>query len=394
MKININIIKEIPGVFGQKGYCVHDNQKPDGFMEWLRTHGCTFHYELKSNFWNFTFPEDIDLTQCFIEPEPFQYVDGFSPNLNKHLHLGHLSNFVLAKSLQSLGVGKKYIANLGDTLEGGVEKQEAFNAFTHLCLEYGYKIDDIYFATNLTTDKGLTNGEGDYAGTKIFDLGETKIVGIKSDGSTTYFLQDVALAENLNGKTLYMTGGEQAGHFKALQQLYPNIEHLPLGLVLVDGKKMASREGNVIYASEIFAIFKEKFGDNPNLIWNVLCGYILKSNPTSTKDIKLKDLDNVKTSFGLYLSYTLAKLNSAGLHYYKQNTFHSVDMQFAYLKAKYSMEPNVLLKALVSLAKDISGLYEQYRIKDTPENHHHYVKLAEDLLLGMSLLGMKYVEKV
>lgn len=394
MKININIVKDIPKYIGKEipyAYCVYGNPT-DEFKAWLEFHKIP--HETFDNYTNFYFPEDLNLADCFNSGESFTYVDGFSPNLNKHLHLGHLSNFVLAKSFQSMGIGEIYIAHLGDTLDGEIPKMEALKAYMELCLKYGYKVDRVFFASDMVTGSWLEDGEGDYAGCKVFDLGDQRIVGVKSDGSTSYFLQDVALAERLNKKTLYMTGAEQSGHFKALQYFFPDIKHLPLGLVTLDGEKMSSRKGNVIWLTEVFDIMKETFGDNENLIWNVVCGYILKSNPSSDKDIAVKDLQNVKSSFGLYLSYTLAKLSKAGLLFFKNEKFHSQKMEFAYLKAKFLLEPNILLKELVNTAKELSGLYEKYKIKDCPENHDFFIPMAEDLLTGMLLIGMKDVYKV
>jgi len=400
MKISITKIKEAPKLYHADAYCVHKSQVDEEFSAWLAYHKFEYWSDIANQYLNFTIPDGFNLSECFFPAEDFLFVDGFSPNLNKHLHLGHLSNFILAKSFQSMGIGEKYIAHLGDTLPDGIPKMDAFKAFAELCLEWGYRVDYIYFASNMILNENkapsLICGTGDYEGTKVFNLvkNDEKVVGVKSDGSTTYFYQDVALAQNLDSKTLYMTGAEQAGHFKNLEWFFPKIKHVPLGLVTLDGKKMSSRDGNVIWLTDVMNIMKEKFGNNDNLIWNVLCGYILKSNTDSGKDISVKDLDNVKSSFGLYLSYTLAKLNSAGLLFYKNNNFHTMPVAFAAYKAKVLMEPNILLKELVNTAKKLSGLYENHKIKDHPENHYLFKPLAEDLLTGMLLLGMKDVYKV
>ena len=135
-------------------------------------------------------------------------MDGFSPNLNKELHIGHLSNLVIANAFQKLGVGKKFIAILGDTLKGKVNKETALEKYKSYCNDFDYKVSDIFFASKmeLKNQSLLTAGDGDYSDTQIFEIDNDKLVGIKGDGTTSYFYQDVALAEHLNKSTLYLTG--------------------------------------------------------------------------------------------------------------------------------------------------------------------------------------------
>lgn len=46
----------------------------------------------------------------------------------------------------------------------------------------------------LLKDKSiLSDGEGEYTGTEVFNINNNKIVGIKSDNTTSYFYQDIAL---------------------------------------------------------------------------------------------------------------------------------------------------------------------------------------------------------
>lgn len=392
MKITILDIKEKPKKLGE-GFCIY-GELSDKLKSWIN------HWDLNTTqtgpYTNIDIPKEYNLLDLFETNEPYSYIDGFSPNLNKHLHLGHISNFAIAKAFQKMGVGKKFIANLGDTLTTGtVEKEEAFTSYLDICNKFDYHLDEIFMASELKDNTLLLkDGEGEYENTKIFELSDSKVVGIKANGNTTYFYQDVVLAKKLNDKTLYLTGFEQEGHFKNLKELYPHINHLPLGLVLVDGKKMSSSAGNVILFSEIIDILKKSLGDNEKLIWNVLCGYILKSKPDSIKNIELKNLNNVKESQGLYLSYTLAKLKSAGLEIIKQKDFNSQSLSFKLLKAKSLLQPDILFGALVDLAKEISVLYVKHHIKDNEENKKIFEPLAQDLLFGMEILGLFDMDKV
>lgn len=369
-------------------------QPNDTITEWVQHHG--FQTAPSGPFTNIIIPEGYPLEDCFETTEPFAFVDGFSPNLNKHLHLGHASNFVLAKALQKLGIGQQFIANLGDTLDGEVDKKTALQTYLNHCNTFNYQIDAIFYASELHIEDSslLKDGTGDYKGTKVFEIEGNNVVGLKSTGETTYFYQDVALAETLTAPTLYLTGFEQAQHFKLLHTLFPTVHHLPLGLVMLNGKKMSSREGNVLFFDELLDLLKEKLGDNLPLVWNVLAGYILKSAPGTIKNIDLDQIDNVKQSSGLYLSYTLAKLKSAGLTIDSIDSFNSTELQFKALKAKETLQPNVLFEGLVGLAKKISQLYVQLTIKDNSKNQAKFAPLAADLALGMKQLGLFEVNEV
>lgn len=390
MKIDIDKIKTTPkGLpFGLSFF----GDASEEIKEWLNYH------KLKtSNIGKYT---NIDVSECDINSlinnsDKFKYADGFSPNLSKELHLGHLSNLILAKSLQSLEVSDKWIAILGDTVGGSINKEESFKFYNSYCADFDYKIDDLYFASEQKLINNiLVNGSGDFLGTKVFEFGEEKIVGVKSDGSTSYFYQDVALAQKLNAKTLYLTGFEQNNHFNLLSKLFTNISHIGLGLVTIDGKKMSSSEGNVILLKDIINMLLPKFNEDINLVYNVLAGFILKSNPTQTKNISLKEIDNVKMSPGLYLSYTIASMLSAGC--YIENVDIKNNLKFKYLLSKNSLQPNHLLSELVELAKEMNHLYNVngFIIKGNKENTQKMSYLLSNLWWGMEKLGFMYVSKV
>jgi arginyl-tRNA synthetase len=239
----------------------------------------------------------------------------------------------------------------------------------------------------------LKEGEGDYLGSKVFNLGDEKIVGIKSSGLTSYFYQDVALAQHLNSSTLYLTGFEQDNHFKSLKKLFPSTNHIGLGLVLLNGKKMSSSEGNIILLKDFINQLLEMFSDI-KLVYNILAGQILKSAPGSSKSIDMKLISNPKLSLGLYLSYTMAHIKSCGVETKKIKNYVSKELQFAELKSKVNLSPNLLFESLVKHCKSINKLYETHYIKDNKENIELFSTLISDLELGMSKLGMFSIDKV
>lgn len=394
MKININDIRVAPttedGIFKLCSF----GELSELLQEWVSVHN--FETEPSGRFTNIIIPNDTNVEDIFEEDVVYNYVDGFSPNLNKHLHIGHLSNLVLAKTFQKMGVGKKFVALLGDTLTGDVEQIIAHNTFKDLIEKFDYRVDETFFASNMRYDYDdeLVDGIGKYEGSKAFDFGDgTKIVGIKSDGSTSYFYQDVALASTLLLSTLYLTGNEQSNHFSYLKKLYPHTNHIPLGLITTDGKKESSRSGEVKFAQDIIDILLETFPDE-KLVYNIIAGQILKSVPKNNIEIKLKQIINPKTSGGLYLSYTLARMKNTGLEYEVLEKFNSVRLSFIAKKAKKNLNPSLLFNELDSLCKHINSLYGKYSIKENPENEKYFTSSVQDLEYGMKLLGLFSVDKV
>jgi arginyl-tRNA synthetase len=393
MKIDINKIKTTPSELGFN-FCVF-GKPSDEIINWC-------------NYWNLKMEDsgkytniilndnNTEISEIFNDSKQYEYIDGFSPNLNKHLHVGHFSNLIIANAFQKLGVGKKFIAIFGDTLEGLVEKETALESYKLHCKNFNYNIDELFFASEmkLEDESLLKDGEDIYEGSKVFDLGNEKLVAIKSSGATTYFYQDVALASKLKASTLYLTGVEQDNHFKSLNNLFPDTNHIGLGLVLLDGKKMSSSEGNVIYMNDFIDDLMSKFNNDIHLVYNIIAGQILKSTPKSSKSIDTKLINNPKLSLGLYLSYTMAHIKSCGVTTQNNSKFYSNELEFNELKAKQNLSPNILFDSLINHCKKINKLYETHYIKGNDENIKLFSDLISDLELGMKKIGMFPVDKV
>ena len=406
MRIDLNKIKVTPKNL-PFGFCVY-GELSEEIGEWCNY--WNFKTEISGKYTNILLNDNTNIFDIFEESKIYEYIDGFSPNLNRDgLHLGHLSNLIIAKSLQSLKISNKTIAILGDTLGGDTDSN--LKQYNEYCKQFGYHIDNVYFASEqkgieISSDNSgyifgktagplFQEGEGDYKGTMVFNItDDNKIVGIKSDGSTSYFYQDVSLACKLNAPTLYLTGTEQITHFNSLKLIFPHINHIGLGLVLTDGKKQSSSAGNVIFMEELLELVKTKFNNDSKLAWNILAGFILKYDLPSTKDIKLKDIDNVKLSHGLYLSYTLARLKSAGMVVNEIDNFNSKTLQFKLLRAKVMVSPNILFEELIEHCRNINKLYIDHHIKDNIENQEMFQPMLNDLVFGMKKIGLFPVDKV
>ncbi len=108
---------------------------------------------------------------------------------------------------------------------------------------------------------------------------------MKKDGSSIYATRDLAAAIYRKrtydfDKCLYVTGLEQKLHFAQVFKVLnlmgyewsENMTHIPYGLVSMEGGKLSTRSGNVIYAEEILhesiqkirEIIEEKNPDLPN----------------------------------------------------------------------------------------------------------------------------------
>ena len=150
----------------------------------------------------------------------------------------------------------------------------------------------------------------------------------------------------------------------------------------------------VIYFSDIVEDCLEKFNNDWELVYNVLAGFIIKIDPTKDKNIDMKMLDNPKNSPGLYLSYTLARLTSAGVRGMNIENFNSTELQFKYMKSMINLQPNILFSGLVEHCKLINNLYSKHTIKGSQENEVMFSTLKEDLEFGMKKLGLFLVDKV
>ena len=389
MKINVNTFKTTPKNMDFK-LSFYGNGTEE-IVNWLEYH--KLNTESINNFNNIDLSSVQDLSILFKDPKQYKYVDGFSPNLNKKLHIGHISNLVTASALQNMGIGENFISIMGDTLDGNVDQLETYKEYEDFCTKFNYKLGEIFYASKMSYSGTMEKGEGEYEGTMVFDIEGQKIVGIKGDGSTSYFYQDVALASTLNGSTLYLTGFEQEGHFNTLNKLFTSNKHLPLGLVMLNGKKMSSSEGNVIFANELLEFFIKEF-DSEEVAVNVLIGLFLKSKSSSIKNVNMKDINNPKNSPGLYLSYTLAHIKSAGMTNNNIELFDSKKLQYLFIKAKETLNPSILLEGLIEKCKEINNHYMNLKIKDDLENQKIYQPLFDDLAYGMKLLGMNLVNKV
>jgi arginyl-tRNA synthetase len=302
-------------------------------------------------------------------------LEGFAPNLNKRLHVGHLKNLAVANALCRILQPCQPVALLGASLgvlPGALEELHALFDFV------GYQ-PRVHLDTDLPAGLVPTvPGTGAYAGCQVWQGPLGPVVVVKSDGQPTYAYHDLAYA-CLVKPDWYITGREQQGHFAALGLAE---KHLAMGLVLgPDGKKVKSSGGDPLLASEAFDLVIAQLDPTPEprkLAWNVLAyGFLQKGLACSSK------FDPVQMTRpaapGMYLSYTLAKVHSAlvkggvpldaveppahlaegdvvllGLAAYADYYLH---------QAREEKDPAPLANYLLTLAKGLAGVYARQSIK-------------------------------
>ena len=229
----------------------------------------------------------------------------------------------------------------------------------------------------------LTESEGAY----IVDLSDYDIAPCiikKADGGSIYATRDLAAIfyrkETYHfSKCLYVTGQEQKLHFAQVFKVVEllgydwaatQLVHIPYGLVSLEGAKLSTRNGNIIYAEDILleAISKVKeviAEKNPDLehpdevARMVGVGAIIFNDLYNQriKDVSFKweKILNFEGETGPYVQYTYARCSS--LLRAVPDFDASAEIDYSVLTDLDSME---LLKAINKFPKVILDAAEKY----------------------------------
>lgn len=315
--------------------------------------------------------------------------------------------------------------------------------FDHITGESFYS-DKMPAVVQEIEDKGLLVESN---GASIVDLSAYNMppcIIKKSDGATIYATRDLAAAiyrkKTFNFyKNIYVVGSPQALHFK---QFFKVLElmghewakdcvHVGFGLVNLEGKKLSTRKGDVVFLEDLLkeaveralSLINEK---NPNLenkedvakkvgIGAVVFTY-LKNNRDRDITFNLSDILNFDGETGPYMQYTYARgksiLRKAGNEntapdYSKinsQDEFELVKLISGFNDAidaaidKY--EPSILTRYLLDVAKAFNKFYNLYPILslEDKELKAARLKLVEAVTYvmknGLYMLGIEVVEKM
>jgi len=308
---------------------------------------------------------------------------------------------------------------------------------------YRDKTDDI--VDRLTKGNLLTESEG----AKIVDLEAYDMAPcliLKNDGSSIYATRDLAAIfyrkETHNFvKCLYVTGQEQKLHFA---QVFKVVEllgnewakdqliHIPYGLVSLEGAKLSTRSGNIIYAEDILleAISKVKeiiseknpdLADKDETAKKIGVGAVLFNDLYNQriKDVSFKweKLLNFDGETGPYVQYTYARCSSilrklenydenAAIDYSLITDAESIDLlkeinRFpqVVVDASEKYEPSQIARFAVAVAQTFNKFYNANRINIEDENLKNarvaLVKLTRNTIKdAMLLLGIDCPEQM
>ena len=327
-------------------------------------------------------------------------IDGFSPNLNKELHAGHLRNLAIANALSKI-TNAKMVALLGASL--GVKKKALEGwAFWTKFLNYHPEVyyDVLLPGDVLETRKSNFEHPDESSKMEVWDGPVSPVIVVTSDGRKLYAFHDLVFAKEV-GPTHYITGHEQSEHFAHLGL---KEKHLPMGLVLgSDGKKMKSRSGDAVSANEAIELIMAKLDETPDkfsLAWNILAWNFLSCARES--NVKFNEVSwTSPDSPGMYISYTYARLASAlgGAGWAILDLgLKEIDVRLLGLAAQVryytyrsivTLDPAPLANFLHVLALEVGKAYHQERIKDgRPAYRYAIDRVALVLFDGMQRLGM------
>ena len=268
---------------------------------------------------------------------------------------------------------------------------------------------------------------------------------MKKDGSSIYATRDLAAAIYRKrtydfDKCLYVTGLEQKLHFAQVFKVLnlmgydwsENMTHIPYGLVSMEGGKLSTRSGNVIYAEEILhesiqkirEIIEEKNPDLPNkdqVARQVGIGAILFNDLYNQriKDVIFNwdKILNFDGETGPYVQYTYARCASIFRKVGEVDIPEQIDynvltdeVTMSLLKdmsrfpqvvkdASEKFEPFLISRFVVSVAQHFNKFYHDCQINVDDDNVRNarlkVVKLTMTVIKdALDLLGIECPEQM
>jgi arginyl-tRNA synthetase len=307
---------------------------------------------------------------------------------------------------------------------------------------------EIYKLGKELVEKGLKKGVFKKSqGAIITDLKEYGIpdtVVIKSDGTSLYITQDLALAKLKKetfepDKIIYVVGLDQS---LALKQVFAVIDqlgivpfedflHIAYGYMSIKGKgKMSSREGTVVYIDDIidearqqvYEHLKEsKFSEEEKerIAETVAVGAIkysiLKVGRMTNTAFDFKESLSFEGDSGPYLQYTYARARSIlrETHSFDSDNLKKLgnDEEIALLRSIYklpevvfeagnNLSPNLICSYLFDLAQKFNFFYKKHKVLKAETDELRNARLAltaataQVIKNGLYLLGIEVLEKM
>ena len=285
-------------------------------------------------------------------------------------------------------------------------------------------------------------------GAKVIDLSAYDMppcLIMKSDGGSIYHSRDIAALLDRKKryafeKCLYVTGMEQTLHFKQVFKAIElmgyswadNLVHVPFGLVSLEGVKLSTRKGNIVYAEDIlkeaieraFVLIEEKnpaLEDKEGVARKVGVGAVifhdLYNQRIKNVDFSWEDVLSFEGNTGPYVQYTYARAKSILRKCENMQPEREVkvetltdDVSFALVKvllgyeeaivaAAEKYEPSVIARYLISLATAFNRFYHECPILKAVEEEKAARIMLADMVQRVikdacSLLGMECPEEM
>ncbi len=281
---------------------------------------------------------------------------------------------------------------------------------------------------------------------------------VKSDGTSTYFLRDLAAIKYRLKKwkpdiILYEVGAEQSLYMKQLfeavkmlkwDKIYAKKEtyffHLSHGLYLSKGGKISTRQGTTIHLEKILnkaiqeakkILSKSKAYKNASekikekvakkIAISAIKYNDLRENPQNNIIFDLKKCLNLKGNSGPYLQYTLVRANSV-LKKAKINRINKIKIlsknpnflseeefyllkeickfRTILLKSQEKFSPNIICNYIFNLSQKFNLFYERYPILNEKNDDLRKLRLlitfsiAQILKNSFKILGLSVLEKM
>ncbi|WP_261134172.1 arginine--tRNA ligase [Bacillus sp. Marseille-Q3570] len=284
-------------------------------------------------------------------------------------------------------------------------------------------------------------------GAMVVDLSEFNLPPAliqKKDGASLYATRDLAAAKYRKAtyqfvKSLYVVGHEQSLHFEQVKKVlskmgYPwseDMEHIPFGMILQDGKKMSTRKGKTVLLEEVLTQTIQQAKENiesknPTLENKETVAEMVGVGAVIFNDLKQSRLNSVEFDItnmlrfegetGPYVQYSHARACTllAKGEWTIEEPAASYDVEEPYLweivltlekfpgtvdRALKEYEPSIISRYLIELSRYFNQYYGKVRVlsgtKEEQMARLNVVKAVTVVLQeGLRLLGIKAPEKM
>jgi len=291
------------------------------------------------------------------------------------------------------------------------------------------------------SDKGLLEEDDGAMIVKLDEYNMPPCLILKKDKSTLYATRDITAALYRNktynfDKCIYVTDAGQSLHFaqwfKVIELMgydwSKGLVHVPYGKISVDGKKLATRTGNVVLLEELFEdaisrvkkIIEEKNPDRENkdeIARKVGLGAVIFNQLYSgrIKDVNFvwEDVLNFDGNTGPYVQYTYARSCSVLEKEEKTEPFGTVALTAEekelvlllesfgekVISAMNNYEPSTITRYCLQLAQAFNRFYHNcpvLKAEDSVKAFRFALCKAFKITLGnaLSLIGIEKTEKL